>query len=475
MSTLSYPNTHILLVDDDPVSALTYSAMLREDGIHNITTINDSKEVLPFLTKQGNVRLIILELLIPHMSGTELISQIKEDFPDIQVIVVTVLEKVEIIVKCIQAGALDYLVKPIEKDRLISSVRKVFELYSLHNEISSLKKYLLSDVLEREEAFSSIITDSQQVMSIFKYIESIAISSRPVMITGETGVGKELIAEAIHKSSLRKGEFVSVDIAGLDDTVFSDTLFGHKRGAYTGADRAREGLVARASGGTLFLDEIGDIDKLSQIKLLRLLQENKYYPLGSDIPVKSEARIVVATHQDIKELQMEGRFRKDLYYRLNAHHIHIPPLRERPEDITLLFDHFLDKEAKLLNKRKPKVPVELNILLSTYHFPGNIRELQGMIYDAMAQYESGMLSMDSFKTIINQESTSVINTYPPSNGESALTDIFGRFPTLKDVEDYAVEEALRLSKGNQGIAASLLGMKRQTLNRRLIRKNQKSG
>jgi two-component system response regulator HydG len=473
MSKLSYPNTHILVVDDEQTTTLMCSSMLLKVGIHNVTTINDSREVLPFLTKQNNVRLVILDLFMPHISGTELLIKIKENFPDIQVVVITASDDVEMAVKCMQAGALDYLLKPIERERLISSVQRVFELYSLHNEISSLKKQLLTDTLEREEAFSSIITDSQNMISIFKYIEAIAISSRPVMITGETGVGKELVAEAIHKSSLRKGKFVSVNIAGLDDNVFSDTLFGHTRGAYTGADRAREGLIARASGGTLFLDEIGDIDESSQIKLLRLLQENKYYPLGSDIPMKSEARIVVATHQDIKELQLEGKFRKDLYYRLSTHHIHIPPLRERSEDIPLLFDYFLEKEAKLLNKIKPKVPVELITLLSTYHFPGNIRELQGMVYDAMARCESGMMSMNNFKAIINQESTSIINISTQSNGESPLIDIFGRFPTLKSVEDYVVEEALRLSGNNQGIAASLLGMKRQTLNRRLIRKKQK--
>jgi DNA-binding NtrC family response regulator len=383
----------------------------------------------------------------------------------------TAANEVDVAVECMKKGAFDYLVKPVEKDRFVSSVNRALELSDLRNEILSLKKYLLTDKLEWEEAFSSIITTSKKMRSIFQYIEAIAGSVGPVMITGETGVGKELIARAIHTLSGLKGDFVAVNIAGLDDTVFSDTLFGHKKGAYTGAEQAREGLIVKASGGTLFFDEIGDMNQLSQIKLLRLLQENKYYPLGSDVAAQSTARIIVATNKELKELELKGEFRKDLYYRLCTHHIHIPPLRERAEDIPLLLDYFLEKIARSLNKKKPTPPRELVTLLSNYHFPGNIRELQTMVYDAVVQHKSGILSTESFKKSIGQEHRAEVhNNLPKKQKTSLLVEIFGRFPTLKEVENLLIEEALKISKGNQGIAATFLGITRQALNKRLLRK-----
>ena len=187
--------------------------------------------------------------------------------------------------------------------------------------------------------------------SIFQYCEVVAKSQQPVIIIGETGVGKELIAKAIHDLSGLRGKFVPVNVAGLDDNMFSDTLFGHKKGAFTGADQTRSGLIAQASGGTLFLDEIGDLAELSQVKLLRLLQEQEYYPVGSDIPMVSDARIIAATNRDLRKLTEAGKFRNDLYFRLCAHQVHIPPLRERLDDIPVLLDHFLDEAAKTFKKK----------------------------------------------------------------------------------------------------------------------------
>jgi transcriptional regulator with PAS, ATPase and Fis domain len=193
---------------------------------------------------------------------------------------------------------------------------------------------------------------------------------------------------------------VALNVAGLDDTMFSDTLFGHKKGAFTGADQARDGMIACAGKGTLFLDEIGDLNESSQIKLLRLLQEHEYYPVGSDSFRKSDARIVLATNHDLQKLIATGKFRNDLYYRLCAHQIHIPPLRERLDDIPMLLDHFLDSAAKELNKKKPTPPGELVTLLTLYSFPGNVRELEAMVFDAVARHTSGILSMESFRKVI---------------------------------------------------------------------------
>jgi DNA-binding NtrC family response regulator len=304
--------------------------------------------------------------------------------------------------------------------------------------------------------------------SIFQYIEAVAPSPRPVLITGETGVGKELVARAVHTLSNRKGAFTPVNVAGLDDHVFADTLFGHKRGAFTGAMEGRSGLLEQAAGGTLFLDEIGDLSAVSQVKLLRLLQEGEYLPLGSDLAKRSDARIVVATNQDLEAARNSGRFRKDLYYRLCGHRLQIPPLRERPEDLPVLLDYFLEKAANCLGKKKPTPPHELFKLLAAYRFPGNVRELESMIYNAVSIHTSGKLSMDAFKSEIfkTQPGLSGAIASPADAGEEK-TVFPDPLPTLKQVEQLLVDESLRRSNGNQAIAAMMLGITRQALNKRL--------
>jgi DNA-binding NtrC family response regulator len=287
------------------------------------------------------------------------------------------------------------------------------------------------------------------------------------MITGETGVGKEMMARAVHTLSGRRGELVPVNVAGLDDNIFTDTLFGHKKGAFTGADATREGLIVKAAGGTLFLDEIGDLSESSQIKLLRLMQEREFYPVGSDIVQKSDARIVLATNRDLPQLVAAGKFRNDLYYRLRAHQVHIPPLRERSDDIPLLLDHFLSAAAKVFNKSKLVPSPELVPMLSMYSFPGNIRELESMIFDAVARHGSGVLSLESFEHAMTVEHAA-LNGHEAVSGLDRLTSMFGQFPTIAQVEDFMIEEAMRLSRGNQGVASNMLGISRQTLNKRLL-------
>ncbi len=463
----------VLLVDDEPQMLLSSDMALRSAGIKDVVTMEDSRQVLPFLMEQG-ASAIVLDLSMPFVSGAELLTEINHGFPEIPVIVMTATNELETAVACMKSGAFDYLVKPVEKDRFLSTVQRALEMHTLRREISSLKEHLLTDQLENETAFSSIITKSRKMRAVFHYVEAVAGSQQPVLITGETGVGKELIARSVHTLSRREGKLIAVNVAGLDDTMFSDTLFGHKKGAYTGAEQEREGLIAQAAGGTLFLDEIGDLKESSQMKLLRLLQEQTYYPLGSDRPQKSDARIVVATNQDLQKLISEKKFRKDLYYRLRAHQIHVPPLKERFEDLPLLVDHFLEDAAKKLDRKRPALPPELIMLLSNYSFPGNIRELQSMVFDAMTRHKSGILSMTSFKEAFGEERSHTHGGPPSTDNANLLNGLPGNFPTLKEAEHYLISEALESSKGNQGIAASLLGISRQALNKRLSRNGKTS-
>ena len=288
-----------------------------------------------------------------------------------------------------QKGAFDFLTKPIHVELFLKAIHKALQVQELKSEIGSLKKGMLTQEVEHPEAFKRIVTQSPAMSSIFKYIEAIAKSLEPVLITGESGVGKELIARAIHELSGGPGEFVGIDAAGLDAALSADTLFGHKRGSYTGATDFRLGLMEKAKGGTLFLDEIGNLNLEVQIKLLRVLQEKEYYPIGHDSPSDLEAHIIAATNVDNAHLRDSEKFRHDLYYRLSTHHIHIPPLRERPEDIPLLIEHFAAQAAAKLGKSVPLIVGEVYDLLTQYDFPGNVRELQSLIVDAVSFTENG--------------------------------------------------------------------------------------
>ncbi len=473
MKLSKFPSLPVLLVDDEEQFLLSASATLSTDGINNVLPCHDSREVMDLLSEQ-DFSVIALDMNMPHLSGFELLPTIVQDFPDIPVIIITGINEVDTAVDCMKSGATDFITKPTDDARLITAIRHAIEIREVRSENALLKQYLLSDRLEHPEAFSDIITKSDIMRSIFQYVEAISGTSMPVLITGETGVGKELIARAVHDLSDRKGEFVPVNVAGVDDTLFSDTLFGHERGSFTGADRDRRGLIEQASNGTLFLDEIGDLSRESQVKLLRLVQEGKYYPLGSDVPRLSDARIVVATNKDITSMQERDEFRKDLYYRLRTHHIHIPPLRDRKEDIPLLVEHFLEKSADELGKKKPTPPRELPTLLSTYHFPGNIRELEGMIFDAVSRHESGVLSMESFRAKLGYKQAPQSAMHAEGLGEPTLAEdrklLFPeQLPTLKEAEQMLIDEALKRSDGNRTIAAQLLGLSRRALSNRLSR------
>lgn len=459
----------VLIVDDEPHILTGTRLALRGGGIAAVETLADSRKLLPLLAER-QVRLVLLDLIMPYMSGLELLPRLVRDYPEMPVIIMTASDQLETAVTCMKAGAFDYLVKPVEKSRLLASVRTALELYDLRREVSTLTSRFLAGSLEKPEVFAPIITGSSQMSAIFQYLEVVAYSPQPILIHGETGTGKELIARAIHGASGRAGRFVAVNLAGLDDQLFSDALFGHVRGAFTGADKARDGLLASAAHGTLFLDEIGDLQESSQVKLLRLLQENEYYPVGSDNLVKSHARVVAATNRNLADLVAAGRFRNDLYFRFRAHQVRMPPLRERREDLPLLIDHFLAKAASALCRPVPAVPATLATLLASYEFPGNVRELEALLFDAVACSRGGALSLEPFCGIIPPP--------PPANQSSdldssprdaCLQTLFGGFPTLKAAEAYLTQEALRRAGGRQGAAAQLLGLSRQALNKRLKR------
>lgn len=461
----------IVLVDDEEDILFAYKKVLNRIFPNEIRTFKKGYDLLPFL-EENDTAVVVLDLFMPQCSGLNILKEIVIKFPLLPVIVMTGTDEVDTAVECMKGGAFDYLTKPADTNRLVSSIKKAIEMEELRSQVSSLKEYLLSDILEHEESFKSIITKSKKIRSIFQYIEATAASPQPILITGETGTGKELFAAAIHEVSGRRGPFIAVNVAGLDDNMFSDTLFGHAKGAYSGADQSRNGLIEKAEEGTLFLDEIGDLSESSQIKLLRLLQENSYYSLGSDNLKKSNARVVVATNKDLSKDVSQGRFRKDLYYRLNSHIIYIPPLRERLCDIPLLVKHFISKASIILKKKKPSVPPELFDLLSTYHFPGNVRELEGMVFDAVTRHKTGILSTRSFRESIKSETEKILAHSNPNDHAMVRLEVSGRLLTLKEAEELLISKAMEKANNNQRLASEMLGITRQALNKRLIRKKQ---
>jgi len=470
MTEARTPDFAVLLVDDEPAWLRSLSMTLEgRAGITNLIQCSDSRQVQELLASQP-VGLVLLDLTMPYLSGEKLLDLICAEYPQVRVIIVSGLNQVDVAVRCVQRGAYDYFVKTVEDERLIEGVQRAIRMLELERENRALRDRFFRTGLEHPEHFSDLQTQDKAFGRIFRYIESIASSPQPILISGESGVGKELVARAIHRASGRSGELVTVNVAGLDDNVFSDTLFGHLRGAFTGADGAREGMVGRAAGGTLFLDEIGDLTPASQAKLRRLLQEGEYYSLGADQPYQSSARILVATHHDLAAAQRDGSFRRDLYYRLCAHQVHIPPLRERREDIPLLLDHFLGEAATAFGKKKPTPPRELVTLLKSYAFPGNVRELRALIFDAVAAHQARVLSMESFRRVLGPNGRTPAEDQSAEPGRNPFA-AFDQLPTLHDAVELLVDEAVRRAEGNQTLAARVLGISQPALSKRLKQKD----
>ena len=463
MNEILYPRNPILIVDDEYYILLNQSGILKSNGMNNIITCQDSRDVMNIFAGT-KIDVLLLDLTMPHISGQDLLTQIREQYPEVPVIIITGTSDVSIAVSCMKMGVFDYLVKSIEESKLVATVSRAIENQELRRENISLRNHLVRQDLEYADEFSEIVFQDDRMKAVLLYVESIAKGSQTVLITGETGVGKELVARAIHAISGRKGEFVAVNVAGLDDTMFSDTLFGHAKGAYTGAGQERKGLIGTAMGGTLFLDEIGDLEPKTQIKLLRLLETREYFSLGSDLARRTDARFIVATNQDMRKAVLEGTLRRDLYYRLHTHQVHVPPLRERLDDLPVLIDHFLKQACGEYEKDVPALPGRLLGLLRRYGFPGNVRELRSMIFDAVSRQKAGQLCLDSFELALG---TGGELAHKP--GEEEILAIGSRFPTLKQATEILIDEALARSGGNQAKAAKLLGISPPALSRRLSR------
>lgn len=396
MTTTAISPLPVLLVDDEPPLLRSASLLLRAAGITPVFTLDDSRQVLSRLAADP-IGVVVLDLTMPYLSGQALLEQITTQYPSVHTIVMTATHDLETAVRCMQGGAVDYLVKPVDTPRLVASVRRALELRALQPPVGSPPAPQHGESVPLHPAFAELATHNATMQALLHYVEAIARSPQPVLITGETGTGKELLARAMHRLAAPGGDFVVVQVAGLDDQGFADTLFGHTCGAFAGADRSRDGAITRAEGGTLFVDEIGDLPPVSQVKLLRLLQDGTYVPLGADHPCQSRARVVVATTRDLVPAVQAGTFRTDLYYRLRTHQIQVPPLRARQDDLPLLVTRCLMQAAAALHKAVPPVPPALYPLLSTYPFPGNIRELEAMIFDAVARHTDGPLALHTFQ------------------------------------------------------------------------------
>jgi DNA-binding NtrC family response regulator len=465
-----YPTKPILIVDDDSSVSYLFQMKLKTLGFTHTQVCNDSRDVIPLL-EEKEFEMMLLDLRMPHISGEDLFSEVIHDYPSLPIIVLTYLDDLETAVHCMKSGVFDYLSKTVDDSRLFSSINHAIEFREMNREIQSLKTRVLKKELKYPDAFKKIITKNESMFSLFQYMESVAQTMYPVFITGETGVGKGLVAEIVHEISKRKGPFVHINVSGIDDHMFADTLFGHVKGAFTGANFERAGLIERASEGTLFLDEIGDLSLQSQVKLLTLLQEKKYFPIGMDAAKHCHARIITATNCDVEKQIDSGKFRKDLYFRLHTHHINIPPLRERLDDLPILLNYFLEVAAYELKKKKPGTHKELISLLKTYSFPGNIRELKAMVFDALSNHNSRMLSMKRFKTHIFRQKKPDITK---EKNKMTLLNLFKTIqalPTIKESSEQLIQEALKRANGNLSIAAPMLGITRQALSKRLKRKS----
>jgi DNA-binding NtrC family response regulator len=433
--------------------------LLRTEGLSNVVPVADPRTLLDRLEAEP-ASVILLDLFMPHVSGYDLLEAIARDFPGVPVIVATGSDRLDSAVRCMRRGAFDYLVKPVEPDQLIPSLQRALERHSLIEETRRTRDKILSPVLEQPELFEPFVTRSPAMFTIFRYVEAIADLPHSVLITGETGVGKELLARIIHDASGREGAFVPVNVAGLDDTLFSDTLFGHAKGAYTSAVGAREGMILRARDGTLFLDEIGDLSMPSQVKLLRLLQDGEFQALGSDVTNRTTARIIASTNADLDALQADGSFRRDLFYRLNAYHISIPPLRQRREDIPLLVDHYINEFAHESGQSMFRMPADALSRLQSYRFPGNVRELRSVVLDVIAKDHLDVRPLDA---VGQKLKISPSEATGDPNGDIVFPAML---PSLRDVTDLLVEEAMRRTEGNMSAAARLLGVTQQAISKR---------
>jgi DNA-binding NtrC family response regulator len=438
----------VLVVDDEASNLASLEKIFQREGMR-VFTADGAKAALE-LVRRHRVQVVLTDLMMPGTSGAELLRALKEVSPDTEVVLMTAYGTVETAVQAMRDGAYDFVEKPLKRMTIVKSVRKAAERQSLVAENRSLRQEL--KLLTNRE----IVGQSPALRRVLDVATQAAPSSATVLILGESGTGKELIARYIHsKSGRANGPFVAVNCAAIPESILEAELFGHERGAFTGAIAKREGRFARARGGTLFLDEIGELSPAVQVKILRVLQEGEYEPVGGHT-VKADARIVAATNRDLVSEVEAGRFREDLYYRLNVIAVTAPPLRARREDIPLLVDHFLGVYCTKNGRARLTVPSEVLHKLMDYSWPGNVRELENVIERAAVLCRSELLGLSDLPDAV----ASATPRLP-----SELTFSIGT--PLSEVEQRMIRDTLSHTGGDKSLAAQLLGISTRTIYRKL--------
>ena len=441
----------VFVCDDEEEIRRYLKKMLQGSGLE-VETFGAGLPLLNRLNEGDGCEaaLLLLDVRMPDMDGIEILNRVRKLRPDLPVVIMTAFGAIEHAVEAIKLGAYDYVTKPFPREKILGVIEKALERQLLLRENQSLK-----EELNRPPQPGSIIFRSARFRETYDLTLQVAASDANIMILGESGTGKELIAGAIHDNSLRRGgRFLSINCAALSDTLLESQLFGHVRGAFTGAVTAQKGLFEEADGGTLFLDEIGDVSQAVQAKLLRVIQERDFMPVGATKPKKVDIRIVAATNKDLEEGVRMGRFREDLYYRLNVITINIPPLRERCEDIEPLARHFLRKFARRMKKDVTGIDAAALQLLTGYHWPGNVRELENVMERAVILARGEQIGVDQLPV-----RTPARDIAPPPQ-DSAVS--------LEELERVHIQRVLRQTGFHKSRSAELLGISRKTLDRKIL-------
>ncbi|MBP1778822.1 MAG: Response regulator of zinc sigma-54-dependent two-component system [candidate division NC10 bacterium] len=439
----------VLVVDDDQAIREALSRTLEKFG-YEVILAEDGQAGLDRL-REGEIHIVLADLQMPKLSGQELLKAAKTIAPDVEVIVITGHGTVEDAVEAMKEGAYDFITKPFKRVQLERTIRRAAEKQAL-----ALQNRRLQARIDELQGSGSIVGTSPVMLRTLELVRQVAPSTATVLIQGESGTGKELIADAIHHGSPRRGQaFVKVNCAALPENLLESELFGHERGAFTGAVARKEGRFELADGGTLFMDEIGDISVAMQAKLLRVLQSGEFERVGGTRTLKADVRLVAATNTDLAALVREKRFREDLYYRLNVITIQLPALRDRQEDIPLLAHHFLRRYAAQNAKAIEGFAEEAMDLLQTYAWPGNVRELENAIERAVVLTRSDMITpVDLPETLVRTD-------------QAARHLVVSIGTPLEEVENQLIDETLRFTKGDKTLAAKLLGIATRTIYRRM--------
>jgi len=442
----------ILVVDDEPLMQEFLLEALERRNPYEVDLAENGKEALKKI-KNDSFQLIISDIRMPDISGMDLLEKIKKIDPNCGVILITAYGTVQMAVQAMKQGAFDFITKPLNVDQIEMVVDKYFKFRDLQTENTYLK-----DEINRQYGFSNIIGKSEKMKRVFEIVEMVAQSRATVLIRGASGTGKELIARAIHYHSGRRDKpFIKTNCAALPDGLIESELFGHERGAFTGAIRATKGRFELADGGTLLLDEISEMSLPLQAKLLRVLQEKEFEKVGNPETVQVDVRVIATTNRDLKEEVRKGTFREDLYYRLNVVPIELPPLRERKDDIPLLIEHFIRKYSRDNHKEISGIDKDALKLLMKYNWPGNVRELENTIERAVVISKDSVLSTQHFLTF---------NAFEEDwQGENSIWQ--GNTKNLKEIERRKILEVLRETNGNRTRAAEELGISVRTLRNKL--------